>query len=91
MKKIVVASMVAMIGLVGCADSKKGDTAGDNYNVNVNNAGNGDVVVNTGAGTVMVNQKGQCVVVLDINTTRPCTQKELGTTLNRVQNAFIFL
>jgi len=71
MKKIIL-GLLAIVMFIGCSDTSQGDT----YNVAVTNAGDGDVVVTTGAGVVTLGKNDTCVVLLDTNLTRPCTQRE---------------
>ena len=77
MKKIILGLMAlsVMTMFTACGST---DTAaqGDTYNVSVNNAGDGDVVVNTGSGAVTIGKDDSCLITVDENTTRPCTDAE---------------
>ena len=89
MKKLflmIVAIMASMM-LVACGSGSTTDSAGDNYNVSVNNVGDGDVTVNTGSGTVTINNDGECFFVTDDNSTRPCTEDEILNASTKVENA----
>ena len=85
MKKffLIVMAMMAAMMLVACGSGSTTESAGDNYNVSVNNVGDGDVTVNTGSGTVVFTND-QCLFVQDENTTRPCTQDELRIAQNNI-------
>ncbi len=84
MKKISlwVMAIMAMVMLSACGSTAT-DSAGDNYNVAVNNTGDGDVTVNTGSGTVIFTED-ECIFVQDENTTRPCTQDEMQIAQNDI-------
>lgn len=92
MKKIVgMVVLMAVVSLTGCTgtDTNKA-TAGDTYNVDVNNNGDGDVNVNVGDGTITINETEGCIYH-DANVTRACTDEEKNSAYNKTANALYIL
>ena len=93
MNKILLTIMAIMAAfmLTACGDYA-GDTdanTNETTTINVSNEGDGDVTVNTGSGTVVLNSEGQCLVVLDQNDSRACTIEEVEEALKTMDVSYI--
>jgi len=95
MKKILLGliAILATFSLTACGDygdaSADAPVSGDTTTVNVTNDGDGDVTVNTGSGTVVLNSEGECLVVLDANASRACTTEEVESALDTLDTSYI--
>ncbi len=85
MKTAIIVATAIILGITGCTpEGSSGPTDNSTSEVVITTLNvidnNGDVYIAIDGGTININQEGKCIILLEDNSTRPCTSNEIELT-----------